>query len=1853
MAKYQIGNDVYEIPDGTPQATVTNIINDITLNMANQSNNQQQGTDNAFEFSVDQAQKLGGKGLEALGRLTGFKSVEDYGTGVVKQQEKDIAAGGYKPKYNKSFSDTFDEQGVGAAFEWIGEKVAENSVTTGASLVGAGATAVAALFSAPVAAVLGVGTLVGSAVLGTGEVAGEIEDKTGSYDPKVAVGVGAVIGFLDKFGAGKVIPKDQLAKMTVKQMAAKLHKSGYKQASKELIKRTLKKGGYEGITEGTQESLSMGASAASGGDYTAKEVKDRLIDSAVIGTSMGSGVSVGTDAVTGGVNTVRKVKDGVTSIFDKKTNEASDPEGATELANRLNTIATANDYNLQDLDKMSTKGARETVDKAHVQVTEELKQLGKDLKERLQISPTDELSVVIDKVLAQAGQREARNKTKNTVGQQEFEAIERLTGDTLEGQKMLSLMRQMNELTELHNGGYQQGLSKITDNFSPIGGGIGYDKGAINTEKVLRPIASGGAALSTGGASLLGQLGIVAGGRAIDKLRGVNKSVVDQYIQDNKDGDGIDLGNNPSLRQDAINKAKLAEQEAILAERQKLQQQQDLEALNAQLDQENAPPTPNSPQFTMEDATGLTKEQVEEVLKLIEQRPDLVVNINPELKKAIDEYRNSVRVGGKVSNLSELIRAVNVSVDANGIERTNPQNQSMMQQNQQGGGRPSYQNSPNYQRGIDDNRAFADELIEAVNNDTTLNVVDKPLLTQALLNLKKNLGSNPIETGTRIIEDLGARLKNPEAIQQYVVPYLERVTQQQPNQQNNVQIDEQLSPDHPQFNNGTRIGGNKRTPEEVAEFRKKMLKFRQDQATKNQKEIEAIENYISLVNPTGKRFNDRSDLWTLRLGDMEGMLPSGAETVSTIADNLAIEIKQNGNDFYAVHKTNGVVGYVLDKENYTDLQVVEEYQKQGIGGELQYQYRKNNPTAMTGGLSDAGLRSLQRTARRLINEQISLVKDIEVISEQITQSNFNEGDPILGSALDPFGLGDMLGITSDGIRPTPEELQQMQDGTFKPEKKQSLVEAYGGIQKLWEKATGRTTPFENTPENVEIIATAMAHEGIKNIGLDGNAIGWYDRKLKAAKAIISSIEPRYQGNEAAFDYALAVTSNGIAVADNFNYAMEVFREFLDTGRMPENFAKGGERTQAMQNAFKFFNAWNNQYGGRGNMPLEVFLDMDFTRRQLQEELNDFNKANNTDFKLSAQEGLDEVVKGSYILGAKIGQGFYQNLRGNYDPLTMDIWWMRMWNRMVGRPFKAPTTDANLKKARDKVESRMKDPKASALEKQIIKKSLKELGLKRAGLYKDTKKFDAFITQLHKNWNSYYKNFQKTNKKNPPKPPFFKTVGTHVKNINEGLMATPFDAKERSYMRSVTARAIELMREKGYNIKTADYQALMWFPEKQLARKLGIQQGRGEDNDYLDAAILLAQSEGLTNDQIKETLPTAERGEFDVGSGTIGQNAGLRSENDGLSSEELSREEPILNLQSNSNQLGNNQRSRGANSNRTLEPTPTEVSSKLPAIKKAFEVGRKGSPHENGLNVTEALQIAKAMGYLIYMAPTQESMEGLYGKEIPPNSDLTGFHSSFMMGQTLEPLHIVIKKAQSPQDEIRAIFTAFHEISHGLAMGDGSTGQPITEMGYGRLGVSPKTTYRGSVESELAVILNRIHTKVPDAKLGQDIANEMVNIRFSRFAFEGAKITPTLKGGSIVPRDSSMMQDIRDRVQLKMIEDDFGKNSPEYNSAISKRVSNMRIRDNYQLNISEILADSIAAYLVDPKKFKEEAPLTAEFLKNSLNDKPSSKFVKFYTNPIATILAVLMTALALDDREEEQQPQMSAGALQLGQGALSA
>ena len=186
----------------------------------------------------------------------------------------------------------------------------------------------------------------------------------------------------------------------------------------------------------------------------------------------------------------------------------------------------------------------------------------------------------------------------------------------------------------------------------------------------------------------------------------------------------------------------------------------------------------------------------------------------------------------------------------------------------------------------------------------------------------------------------------------------------------------------------------------------------------------------------------------------------------------------------------------------------------------------------------------------------------------------------------------------------------------------------------------------------------------------------------------------------------------------------------------------------MVKAFEFYNAYQN---ARLNVPFQDFMDADFRVRDLQDYINQFNAAQGTEIQLSVSENMDTVVKGSFVLGAKIGQGFYQNIRGNYDPLTMDIWWMRMWNRLVGRPF-AESKASDMQKNRDKVSSIVKEafknPKDYPVELQLIKQALTQLGENRRGLYGDPQRMDDFVSMLDSKWQSYFKRVPKRQQGKP-------------------------------------------------------------------------------------------------------------------------------------------------------------------------------------------------------------------------------------------------------------------------------------------------------------------------------------------------------------------------------------------------------------------------------------------------------------------------------------------------------------------------
>ena len=416
---------------------------------------QPQGKDNAFEYSVDQAQRMGGKGLEAIGRATDIQQVADYGTGVVEQQDKDIAKGGYTPKYNKSLRDTFNEDGIESAVGWLGEKTAENSVSGGVALGGGLVSAAVATVSAPAAAVIGLGTLAASGTMGAGEAAFEQEEKVGDYDSALATGQGILIGILDKFGASKVIPASKLLKMTPKQIVDTLNKKGFANAAKEVAKKT----GIEGVTEVAQEGVSMAGAASRGGEYTQKEVEDRSIDSFALGSTNAGAVQV----VTGGA-----------SLVSGKPANLSDRAAQATFAQRLDALARegnaeGKEFDLKDLDTTSGTGVRALMDLAHANIASDITNLESDLSDYLNVNDKSLTSQQkADRARVKKLLQQARNKTKSVLGRSDFELLKSMVGGTADGKRLINAVKESPEQTIVWNAGMKRGESKFTDNASPF-----------------------------------------------------------------------------------------------------------------------------------------------------------------------------------------------------------------------------------------------------------------------------------------------------------------------------------------------------------------------------------------------------------------------------------------------------------------------------------------------------------------------------------------------------------------------------------------------------------------------------------------------------------------------------------------------------------------------------------------------------------------------------------------------------------------------------------------------------------------------------------------------------------------------------------------------------------------------------------------------------------------------------------------------------------------------------------------------------------------------------------------------------------------------------------------------------------------------------------------------------------------------------------------------------------------------------------------------------------------------------------------------------------------------------------------
>ena len=716
---------------------------------------QPQATDNAFEYSVDQAQRMGGKGLEAVGRATGIQGVEDYGTGVVAQQDKDIAKGGYTPDYNKSLRDTFNEDGVGAAVGWLGEKTAENSVSGGVALGGGLVSAAVATVSAPAAAVIGLGTLAASGTMGAGEAAFEQEEKVGDYDAALATGQGVLIGILDKFGASKVIPASKLLKMTPKEIAKTLEKKGFANAAKEVLQRTA----VEGVTEVAQEGVSMAGAASRGGEYTQKEVEDRSIDAFALG-STNAGV---VQTVTGGASLVR----GTPANLSDRSAQATFAQRLDALAREGN--ADGKEFNLKDLDTTSVTGVRALMDLAHANISADITNLESDLSSYLNVNDKSLTSqqkaerVRVKKLLQQA-----RNKTKSVLGNSDFELLKSMVGGTADGKRLINAVKESQEQTKVWNAGMKGGLSKFTDNASPLPQSNNYSGQAALTN-AIRAATFGGLAGSTAGASIPMAVGVVAGGRVIDAVTG-RRSKVQRYIRQNKAKQGLGAVSGLGERDKNLAKAKAANGKAQAKSEEETQARR---AKRFFLYNEGAPPVDNSPEDIYQRFTGMDRVGLEATVAEALQNPNLDPSVRKDLETLIESMQYGEKVSGFAVNYINLL-ANNSPEVAKRRVRPIEDPRGLATAIAVGGAA----NTPK-DRGRLDNNARVNKLQEVLASDTSVNGTERDLLEKALDKMLLDLGTNPIDAMFAIEKSLQEDGVPQDLINKYVVGYRQIVQQQQ------------------------------------------------------------------------------------------------------------------------------------------------------------------------------------------------------------------------------------------------------------------------------------------------------------------------------------------------------------------------------------------------------------------------------------------------------------------------------------------------------------------------------------------------------------------------------------------------------------------------------------------------------------------------------------------------------------------------------------------------------------------------------------------------------------------------------------------------------------------------------------------------------------------------------------------------------------------------------------------------------------------------------------------------------------------------------------------------------------------
>lgn len=405
------------------------------------------------------------------------------------------------------------------------------------------------------------------------------------------------------------------------------------------------------------------------------------------------------------------------------------------------------------------------------------------------------------------------------------------------------------------------------------------------------------------------------------------------------------------------------------------------------------------------------------------------------------------------------------------------------------------------------------------------------------------------------------------------------------------------------------------------------------------------------------------------------------------------------------------------------------------------------------------------------------------------------------------------------------------------------------------------TEFSKGTEDY-LVQLALA-DGQTALRTNANAVGWYNEKVTKALQLVALMHPEIMTDpqaKFAFVWAMAVTSNGLKVDKNFELAEQAYQAYKADKKMPNDIGIG-TASAAINKSLDLFNVLIEKHGFE---KVEKFM----TTFQTVKEVEKFTGQD------VSGEFADTLVYGAAALGPKIGNGFFMNLYGRFEQLTMDRWLMRTWGRWTGtlvvpRPDKVKEKRAQL---RSLIE--FMTPADKKAFESVIKTKLKltdldgvAAAINKASEKKKNRTAMAQVALLDDAGQANLINLLGKPKKNATRVSYgdeLRKVGNALVKYIDGQKEAPDGPAERGDIRKVFSRALQELQKTYPALTMSDFQALLWYPEKRLydAAKVANEDadsGYQDDEapDYANAAAKLARANGISDAEITAALAAVD------------------------------------------------------------------------------------------------------------------------------------------------------------------------------------------------------------------------------------------------------------------------------------------------------------------------------------------------------------------------------------------------------------